>query len=188
MVTLHHRSTAPLPDASTSVRVSGQETARRAAPGRLLVHRRLGLTGRAHGQGLAEFALVLPLLLITVLGALDVGRAFYTWVTLTNGARVGAAYAALYPTASFGPGSDYDQLVRAEGLGSLGAICPLVGGAVPQPTFTDGDNDGNTRSLGDGATVGVTCTFKIITPVVAQILGGQVGVGASATFPIRVGP
>jgi hypothetical protein len=36
--------------------------------------------------------------------------------------------------------------------------------------------------------VGVTCTFKIITPVVAQILGGQVGVGASATFPIRVGP
>jgi len=44
------------------------------------------------GQSLVEFALVLPLLLMLVLGALDFGRLFYTKIILTNAAREGAYY------------------------------------------------------------------------------------------------
>lgn len=44
------------------------------------------------GQGLVEFALVLPLLLLLVLGVLDFGRAFYLGVALENSAREGAYY------------------------------------------------------------------------------------------------
>jgi len=44
------------------------------------------------GQGLVEFALVLPILLFLVIGAVDIGRAFYIKVMLENSAREGAYY------------------------------------------------------------------------------------------------
>ncbi len=48
-------------------------------------------------QALVEFALVLPLLLLLVLGAMDLGRMFYTKMVLTNAAREGANYLAYFP-------------------------------------------------------------------------------------------
>lgn len=47
---------------------------------------------RQKGQSLVEFALVLPLLLMLVLGAIDFGRLFYTKIIITNAAREGAYY------------------------------------------------------------------------------------------------
>ena len=44
------------------------------------------------GQSLVEFALILPLLLVLVFGAIDFGRLFYTKTVLTNAAREGAYY------------------------------------------------------------------------------------------------
>lgn len=44
------------------------------------------------GQGLVEFALILPILLLLVIGALDFGRAFYMKVVMENSAREGAYY------------------------------------------------------------------------------------------------
>ncbi len=44
------------------------------------------------GQGLVEFALVLPILLLLVIGAVDIGRAFTIKVMLENSAREGAYY------------------------------------------------------------------------------------------------
>jgi Flp pilus assembly protein TadG len=46
----------------------------------------------AGGQGLVEFALVLPVLLFIVIGVLDIGRAFFVKVVLENSAREGAYY------------------------------------------------------------------------------------------------
>lgn len=45
------------------------------------------------GQSVAEIALLLPLLLMLVLGALDLGRAFYFGAAVANASRVGAQYA-----------------------------------------------------------------------------------------------
>src|SRR3954468_3316269 len=47
------------------------------------------------GTALIEFALVLPLLLVLVLGIADFGRAFNCWLDSTNVANVGARYAAV---------------------------------------------------------------------------------------------
>lgn len=54
------------------------------------------------GAAAAEFAIVLPLLILLLLGAADFGRFAYTWIAVTNAARVGAGYAATtpYTTAS----------------------------------------------------------------------------------------
>jgi Flp pilus assembly protein TadG len=44
------------------------------------------------GQSLAEFGLILPVLLILVLGAVDVGRVYYEDVQIRNAARNGTSY------------------------------------------------------------------------------------------------
>ncbi|MHB1135062.1 MAG: TadE/TadG family type IV pilus assembly protein [Chloroflexota bacterium] len=45
------------------------------------------------GQSMVETALILPLLLMLVLGAVDLGRAFYYSAAVRNATRVGAQYA-----------------------------------------------------------------------------------------------
>lgn len=52
---------------------------------------------RQKGQSLLEFALLLPILLILLMGLLDLGRAYYVIVTLEDMAGEGAIYAAMYP-------------------------------------------------------------------------------------------
>jgi Flp pilus assembly protein TadG len=54
-------------------------------------------TGRARGQSLAEFAIVLPVLMVIVLGTIDLGRVFFAYISVTNAARNGAHYASTDP-------------------------------------------------------------------------------------------
>ena len=46
-----------------------------------------------------ELAILLPLLMLILLGCIDLGRAFSVYMTLANGSREGARYAALHPKA-----------------------------------------------------------------------------------------
>jgi len=57
---------------------------------------------RARGQSLVEFALVLPLLILILLGVFDLGRAFNAYIVITNAAREGAYYGSLNPLDSNG--------------------------------------------------------------------------------------
>lgn len=52
---------------------------------------------RRRGVSAVEFALVLPVLLILVGGAVDFGRCFYTHIAVTNAARAGAEFASTHP-------------------------------------------------------------------------------------------
>jgi Flp pilus assembly protein TadG len=55
------------------------------------------MKARNRGQGLFEFALILPLLLIVLLGVFDLGRIFFASISLTSAAREGARYISVYP-------------------------------------------------------------------------------------------
>ena len=44
------------------------------------------------GQSLAEFALLLPILMILMLGAIDFGRLYFAYVSVTNASRNAAQY------------------------------------------------------------------------------------------------
>lgn len=44
------------------------------------------------GQSLLEMALMVPMLLVLIIGALEFGRLFYTKIVITNAAREGAYY------------------------------------------------------------------------------------------------
>src|SRR5512143_2855550 len=69
---------------------------------------RLSLTSAPHrpagqsGQSLVEFALLFPLLLLILLGAIDLGRAFNAYFTITNASREGARWGSTHPTDTAG--------------------------------------------------------------------------------------
>src|SRR2546421_4181820 len=62
---------------------------------------------KSRGQSLVEFALVLPVFLVFLAAALDLGRVFYANISLNNAAREGAFEAANHP-AAFGAGQSCD--------------------------------------------------------------------------------
>src|SRR5205085_8136155 len=49
---------------------------------------------RKRAQALAEMAVMVPFLVIGMMGMLDLGRAFYYQISITNAVREGARYAA----------------------------------------------------------------------------------------------
>jgi Flp pilus assembly protein TadG len=54
------------------------------------------------GQSMVEFALLLPFLILLIVGTFDLGRAFFSLITITNAAREGARYGTLHPSDEAG--------------------------------------------------------------------------------------
>jgi len=142
--------------------------------------RRLSLDPR--GQGLVEFAITVPVVLLMITFGVDFGRVFLGWVTLNNAVRVGANYAALNPAGFQSPvdlvvQGEYRRLINAETQG-INCTMPTT---IPNPTYPSG------TTLGDPAVVAITCRFSLITPIIGNILGRTINVSASASFPVRAG-
>jgi PKD repeat protein len=140
------------------------------------------------GQSLVEFALILPVILLLTLMAIDFGRVYLGWVNLQNMARVASNYAANHPTAwaldDATLKAEYQSQIRADAKASNCSL-PLVGGVetAPDPVFTPDTN------IGGQAEVRLSCTFRILTPVIGNLVGsgGNLTVSAAAIFPIKSG-
>ncbi|HXF60975.1 MAG TPA: TadE/TadG family type IV pilus assembly protein [Caldilineaceae bacterium] len=59
--------------------------------------RRIKAMGGEAGQSLVELALTLPMLLLLVLGTVDLGLGFKTYIALTNAAREGVRWISIHP-------------------------------------------------------------------------------------------
>jgi hypothetical protein len=44
-------------------------------------------------QGMVEFAIILPVLLVSIFVIIEFGRLFHAWLVVENGARFGVRYA-----------------------------------------------------------------------------------------------
>jgi len=130
---------------------------------------------------MVELAIILPVLVLLLLVALDLGRVFFGWVGLANATRIGASYAASHPAAWGAPGSAVERAhYEAQILADANALnCTLP--AIPAPAFPQGTD------LGDPASVTLSCQFALLTPFVADILGGTITIRAESVFPIRAG-
>lgn len=143
---------------------------------------------RSRGQSLVELALILPVVLLLTLIAIDFGRVYLGWVNLQNMARVAANYASNHPTAwatnDAAAKATYQDQIRADAKQN-NCTLPLVSGVqtAPDPAFAPSTNIGST------AQVQLSCTFKILTPIISNIVGsgGNLTVSASSTFPIKSG-
>ena len=89
--------------------------------------RQLLKRGRGEEGAVAvEFALILPILVFLVLGAMDLGHRFYMQNLITNASREGARYAAKYTGTNADPTStavsDYVKLPPPAGLTTTPSI------------------------------------------------------------------
>lgn len=85
---------------------------------------------RSRGQSLIEFALVLPLLLVLIISAIEIGRLFFTKIVITNAAREGAYYYATNPSSY-----DLGTLETQAGLAAR-AEAANSGVTINEPLFT----------------------------------------------------
>jgi len=99
----------------------------------------------ASGQGLVEFALVLPFLILLLLGVMEVGFAFYDYIALATANREGIRLAS---RARFTDDAVAGLVVSSSGL-------------VERP---DGSFEPNMKLLGNDANLGVIITHISVSP------------------------
>jgi Flp pilus assembly protein TadG len=132
------------------------------------------LTRTDAGQSLLEVALVMPLLLLVAVGIFEFGRAFQTWLVVSNAAREGARVAIL-PTSTV---TDVQTRVTAY----------LQGGQLDNyQNATVNVNQSSTVNIGTGTasssvvTVNYPFSFIVLNPVANLVASGST-VGAPITL------
>lgn len=123
--------------------------------------------GSARGQALVEFALILPILLILVLGLFDLGRAVYGYNAVANAARNGTRVAIVDQNVNRIKQTAFDE--------SAGLIENLDDVDV---TFECTDR------IGCLATVEATYYYSAATPMV-EALVGAISLRADSQMPIE---
>ena len=111
------------------------------------------------GQSLTEAAIFITLLMVVLAGLIDLGRMYYTYLSLKDAAAEGAAYGSMEPTDLLG----IEARVRGESPGGL----IDWSGAIVNTTYI------GPPCRGSGVQVEVTITYEFITPFIGAIAGSQ---------------
>ena len=119
---------------------------------------------RMSGAAAVEFALVFPLLLLVVLGAIEFGVALYDKAMLTNASREAARAGAMLKTPPMTT-SDIRGVALNYSQGKL-----VTFGANTSPTVAVANPDGNTNT-GSRLQVTVSYTFNglLLGPLIALV-------------------
>jgi len=148
-----------------------------------------GATARRsrRGQSLVEFALVLPLLVLVVALAVDLGRAFYFEVTTTEAARTAAREAIGQPQSQKqGPGMSAICSAATADLTNVQSVTCSSSGAPPAAAnqavvVVQCPDSGGTCSAAIGSAplngtvrVDVYYGFQLLIPGISQLFGGGV--------------
>jgi Flp pilus assembly protein TadG len=157
----------------TTVATETSPATRRHGSARGIRRSRLFVGGRskrgARGQALVELALVTPILLLLLLGAVDLGRLFYARITVANSAREGAMMAAKAP-ASWSSESGCSTANKV----MCAALRESNGSWVTVAPADVALSCGYSCTTTYGSTVRVTVTghFSLLTPLLWPFTGG----------------
>ena len=164
--------------------------------------RKLARSNGRRGQGLVEFALVIPIFLLLLFGLIDVGRYVFLSSALSQAAREGARLASV--EVSYRGSSDpacgaaggpvcpaNDAALRTDirtaanrmmtPFGSVATTdisCVQKGAAPPSGNWTS--SICNFNAPGSIVSVRVTATFTPITPIISQIFGTRTLSGSTS--------
>lgn len=115
------------------------------------------------GQALVELALIFPVMLLLLLGALDLGRVFYANITITSAAKEAALRAS----------SGAPDAAAVAANESRGGFVTVLSTNVTT-TYSDATNRcSSSAAFGATVTATVTAPFQVITPYIGAFLGGQ---------------
>ena len=142
--------------------------------------RRTGVrAGREEGESLLEFALLLPLLSMLLVGIIYGGMTFYHYVELTNAVAVGARTLATNRAALAGPPTACTLAENAVTSAAASLPSPVV---VATPTFA-GSSTCSALQLGDAGTVSATYPCRFTIPFLGINLCPMKGTGTGTACP-----
>ena len=118
------------------------------------------------GQSAVEFALILPVLLMTVFGILDLGRAVYSQMVMSNAVREGCRVAVVQSNSN----ATVIQAVRTKAAGvALQAGNITISGP---------------RTPGTTVTVAASFTYLPVTPLISNIVGNSILLQARSSMVV----
>lgn len=120
-----------------------------------------------HGQSLVEFALVLPVLVLFLMGIIDFGRIVATHLIVAEAARDVARYASLGDTDA-----GLDSVMQSD--------TSVIGSGA---TLTV--NPAGSRTSGGTVSVTVGDSVSIFDPVLALIIGNHFGVQSTVSMRVE---
>jgi hypothetical protein len=144
-------------------------------------------------------AVMVPFLVIAMMGFLDMGRALYYQIALTNAVREAARYGAepaylginTYCTSGPVPGTSCPVPLDAkictyvgkelDGTGFTVSCGPNILVSPPQDTRVSAFN-GATGAYRDSLTVTGSYKFTFITPIIGTLFGGSITIRSAATM------
>jgi hypothetical protein len=139
------------------------------------------LRERSRGQALVEFALILPVFLLVLMGIFDLGRAVFYSSTLSNAARETAREGIVDQTCSHLQDRAADRasvamddvtvtVVWLDGDGAQTRTCQ------PAPAGEAG--------LGDRVLVTLDYDYRAATPIIGNLVG-TIHMRSESTFPVE---
>lgn len=129
------------------------------------------------GQSLVEFALMLPVLVILLVGTIDVARGLQAYVSVANAVREGAREAAVHGSASgsqWGPAANDANVVTA--------VRGRVAGIPTQDIAVTSSWPSGNNARGSEVVVAASHTFR---PIAFAFVGGAT-MSFSSTTRMRI--
>ncbi len=125
---------------------------------------------RSAGQSLVEFALVLPVFILVLVGLFDLGRAVFAFNTLTNAAREGARLAIVNQDipSIVARSKSQTQIVELNDPSVTVAFYQMQADGRPDTT-----KPCNLVAVGCLAVVGFEATYQPFTPLIGNIIFGS---------------
>jgi Flp pilus assembly protein TadG len=127
---------------------------------------------RQRGQGLTEFAIVIPIIIVAIFGILDLSRAVFTYNTLAQAARQ-AARTAIVDQRAASVQSTAVSYAPTLGLSNANVTVCFKEGDSSQDDCSSSADDcpQSTRVLGCLAIVEADTTYTPMTPIIGSIIG-----------------
>ena len=119
--------------------------------------------GRQRGQGLLEFALIFPIMVLVIIAIFDLGRLVFAYNNITNAARTGVRVAMVdqtSPNARTATKNQATSLGLTDGNVTVRYLTNDLSAPCPTPMILDCI-----------AEVTVTYQWRAITPVIGTIVG-----------------
>lgn len=138
---------------------------------------RIGVRTIYQAQAMVELIVLLPVLLVLVLGALDLGRMYYSKIVITNAAREGANYLSRNPSDKTSYNGTWSA-IEAEGQGS---------GVTLVRTDVDWANTG-CCNIGEPISIKVSMPVSLIFGTLLQSLGivdGPITLSSSVNMVVQ---